>query len=281
MRQLGHAGVPAQRASASHAAPSARPFIVQHAHVSVKLSRGVTAQPRHMPARTHSSMGSLIPQTLEDMEVDGELQAHLAQLAKQGQAKMTREEQRQRERALNKLNVPSFGATCKAAGVNPLTRGPATTLQLNIGLYCNQACTHCHVESSPKRTEMMDRKTVDACVGLMKSSSDITTVDITGGAPELNSEFRYLVQQARALGLTVLDRCNLTGGSACCAAAVRWDASGELCPLSALVRRATCALPATKNAPYLRASHAYLFVPMNARSRQAVHSAHHVGISSA
>eukprot|EP00955_Chlamydomonas_euryale_P095866 364965-Chlamydomonas_euryale.AAC.18 len=92
---------------------------------------------------------------------------------------------------------------------------------------------------------------------------------------------RYLVQQARALGLTVLDRCNLTGGSACCAAAVRWDASGELCPLSALVRRATCALPATKNAPYLRASHAYLFVPMNARSRQAVHSAHHVGISSA
>eukprot|EP00955_Chlamydomonas_euryale_P095864 364965-Chlamydomonas_euryale.AAC.16 len=58
-------------------------------------------------------MGSLIPQTLEDMEVDGELQAHLAQLAKQGQAKMTREEQRQRERALNKLNVPSFGATCK------------------------------------------------------------------------------------------------------------------------------------------------------------------------
>jgi hypothetical protein len=139
----------------------------------------------------------------------------------------------------------------QAQGVSALVRAPATTLQLNIGLYCNQvgacappvhtrctprapaaaaprklrlfcyppppsstprcvrtyrshppppplpcprthrqACTHCHVESSPKRTEMMDRATADRCIALMRSSPDVTTVDITGGAPELNDQFR-------------------------------------------------------------------------------------------
>ncbi len=79
-------------------------------------------------------------------------------------------------------------------GVTPMIRGAAKILQLNIGLYCNQACSHCHVESSPLRKEMMDRATADRCLHLAQqaaSQGELTTLDITGGAPELNSQFRY------------------------------------------------------------------------------------------
>lgn len=75
--------------------------------------------------------------------------------------------------------------------MRPLRRDPATTLQLNIGLYCNQACSHCHVESSPLRKEMMDRQTAERCMALLKASKgSVRTLDLTGGAPELNSQFR-------------------------------------------------------------------------------------------
>ena len=76
-------------------------------------------------------------------------------------------------------------------GARRLKRDPASILQLNIGLFCNQACSHCHVESSPLRTEMMDRPTAERCITLLKQSGcTIKTVDLTGGAPELNSQFR-------------------------------------------------------------------------------------------
>jgi radical SAM/Cys-rich protein len=94
--------------------------------------------------------------------------------------------------------------------VSPLLRSNATILQLNIGLYCNQACTHCHVESSPKRTEMMDRRVASKCLDLLKASPNVTTLDLTGGAPELNSQFRYLVREAATLNVEIIDRCNLT-----------------------------------------------------------------------
>ena len=74
-----------------------------------------------------------------------------------------------------------------------MLRGQAKILQLNIGLYCNQACSHCHVESSPLRKEMMDRATAERCLHLAQdavSHGALTTLDITGGAPELNSQFR-------------------------------------------------------------------------------------------
>lgn len=72
-----------------------------------------------------------------------------------------------------------------------MKRQEAAILQLNIGLYCNQACSHCHVESSPKRFEMMDRPTAEQCVRLMQGGAgSVHTVDITGGAPELNCEFK-------------------------------------------------------------------------------------------
>ena len=95
-------------------------------------------------------------------------------------------------------------------GLAPLTRHPVTTLQINVGWRCDLACTHCHVEAGPNRTEMMDRKTADRILTLLRGSPSATTVDLTGGAPELNPQFRHLVVGARALGLQVIDRCNLT-----------------------------------------------------------------------
>ncbi len=82
------------------------------------------------------------------------------------------------------------------------------TLQVNIGYQCNLACKHCHVTAGPARTEMMDKDTVDEVLRAL-SRSPINTLDITGGAPELNPHFRYLVQGARRLGRTVIVRTNL------------------------------------------------------------------------
>jgi radical SAM/Cys-rich protein len=83
---------------------------------------------------------------------------------------------------------------------------------MNIGLYCNQACGHCHVESSPLRQEMMTAETAAQCVKLLAATPSITTLDITGGAPELNDSFRFLVQMARQVrpDVVIIDRCNLT-----------------------------------------------------------------------
>ncbi len=85
-----------------------------------------------------------------------------------------------------------------------------TTLQINLGKRCNQACLHCHVDASPIRTEMMSTALVDECLAFLARSPEIQTVDITGGAPELHPEFRRLIRQARGAGRRVIDRCNLT-----------------------------------------------------------------------
>jgi len=85
-----------------------------------------------------------------------------------------------------------------------------TTLQLNIGKRCNQSCRHCHVGSSPVRTETMSREIMDACLQAIDGVDEIKTVDITGGAPEMNDNFSYLVKTCKNLGKHVIDRCNLT-----------------------------------------------------------------------
>lgn len=82
-------------------------------------------------------------------------------------------------------------------------------LQVNMGKYCNQACLHCHVEAGPGRKEVMVRATVEDVLRFL-GDSDIPTVDITGGAPELNPHFDYLVESSRDMGRHVMDRCNLT-----------------------------------------------------------------------
>jgi radical SAM/Cys-rich protein len=92
----------------------------------------------------------------------------------------------------------------------PLLRSQVSTLQLNVGKLCNQACHHCHVDAGPKRTETMREDVAVRVLGLLDRSATIKTVDITGGAPELNPNFRRLVTRSRALGRDVIDRCNLT-----------------------------------------------------------------------
>ncbi|HBE78776.1 MAG TPA: radical SAM protein [Firmicutes bacterium] len=83
-------------------------------------------------------------------------------------------------------------------------------LQLNIGKKCNQHCAHCHVDAGPERFESMNRSTMERVLVLLARSPNIHTVDITGGAPELNPNFKYLVKEITALKRQVIDRCNLT-----------------------------------------------------------------------
>jgi len=91
-----------------------------------------------------------------------------------------------------------------------LKRRAVETLQLNLGYRCNQSCVHCHVNAGPNRREEMTAETIDAVIAFLEASPDVTTIDLTGGAPELNPNFRRLVIAARARGLRVIDRCNLT-----------------------------------------------------------------------
>lgn len=91
-----------------------------------------------------------------------------------------------------------------------LVREKVSTLQVNMGKLCNQACHHCHVEAGPKRTEIMTLEVVDKILDLLENSKAVELVDITGGAPELNPNFRYFVENIRAMGKEVIDRCNLT-----------------------------------------------------------------------
>lgn len=90
-----------------------------------------------------------------------------------------------------------------------VTRGKLETLQVNLGYLCNLSCVHCHVNAGPQRTELMAADTVDQVIALLRSSG-AKTLDLTGGAPELNPHFRRLVCEARALDVEVIDRCNLT-----------------------------------------------------------------------
>ncbi len=96
-----------------------------------------------------------------------------------------------------------------ATSFPPISRGRLDTLQVNLGYKCNQSCLHCHVNASPTRKEMMDAETIDLVLQVLRARG-ITKLDLTGGAPELNPHFRHLVRQARAAGVHVIDRCNLT-----------------------------------------------------------------------
>lgn len=91
-----------------------------------------------------------------------------------------------------------------------LTRRSVTTVQINVGKLCNQACHHCHVEAGPGRRERMTRTTATAVIDAIDRSSGVHTVDLTGGAPELNENFRLLVDACFDRSITVIDRCNLT-----------------------------------------------------------------------
>jgi len=90
-----------------------------------------------------------------------------------------------------------------------IKRTQLETLQVNLGYLCNQQCLHCHVDASPRRKEIMSAETIDDVLVFL-ARKKIKTLDLTGGAPEMNPHFFHLVKQARELGVHVIDRCNLT-----------------------------------------------------------------------
>jgi radical SAM/Cys-rich protein len=111
---------------------------------------------------------------------------------------------------MTRMPSPSFEQTLRECDLGTLTRAAAGTLQVNVGKRCDLACHHCHVEAGPNRTEMMDERTADRVLWLLERNQGLATLDLTGGAPELNALFRHLVAGARALDRQVIDRCNLT-----------------------------------------------------------------------
>ncbi len=112
-------------------------------------------------------------------------------------------------RLLDATNVPDFDGVLRARGIPTIEAREVQVLQVNVGKLCNQTCAHCHVDAGPDRTEVMTRETAEQVIELLRRHP-IPTLDLTGGAPELNPQFRWLVREARELGRRVIDRCNLT-----------------------------------------------------------------------
>ncbi|MEE8581498.1 MAG: arsenosugar biosynthesis radical SAM (seleno)protein ArsS [Myxococcota bacterium] len=108
------------------------------------------------------------------------------------------------------MSPAPFVETLARHGFPHLRRTSLTTLQVNIGRRCDLACHHCHVEAGPQRPERLAAKTADRILELLERSPSVTTLDLTGGAPELHDQFRRLVTGARELHRNVIDRCNLT-----------------------------------------------------------------------
>jgi len=181
-----------------------------HLHVSVDKAAAKKARARRRILQKElMTEGSLVETTLKEMELDPEFNLTAERIKRLGESGVSREERTRRRRALDGIGIPPFHEFLEERSLEA-PRKKCEVFQINIGLYCNQACAHCHVESSPRRMEMMDRKTAQQCLEVMANSPSIKTLDITGGAPELNDQFKYLVEGGRALGLEVIDRCNLT-----------------------------------------------------------------------
>ncbi len=102
-----------------------------------------------------------------------------------------------------------FEDSLAESGLHPLRALGIEVLQVNLGKLCNMTCAHCHVDAGPDRREIMTRETAEACIRAL-AQTDIPTLDLTGGAPEMNPHFRWIVQEAIRLGRHVIDRCNLT-----------------------------------------------------------------------
>lgn len=106
--------------------------------------------------------------------------------------------------------LPRFSEKLEQSELGALRSTGIEILQINVGKLCNQTCSHCHVDAGPTRREIMDRETFEECLRILKASPQIRTVDLTGGAPEMNPHFRWFVAEARKLEKEVLVRCNLT-----------------------------------------------------------------------
>ncbi len=108
-----------------------------------------------------------------------------------------------------RTNIPEFNQTLHRAGYTNLKANEIEIFQINVGKVCNQTCKHCHVDAAPDRKEQMSLETIEQCLQILRTTT-IPVVDITGGAPEMNPHFRYLVESCSAMGKKVMVRCNLT-----------------------------------------------------------------------
>jgi len=147
---------------------------------------------------------SLVPDSMADIE-------------EKGIEIMTPESAMKEMAFMQKLPLPAFRKKVGDAGfAKDLERVPPTFICANLGLYCNQSCNHCHVDSSPLRKESMTVETADRVLQLLRSTPSVHTVDLTGGAPELNPAFEHIVRGVRRIGseqkrkIRIIDRCNLT-----------------------------------------------------------------------
>jgi len=111
--------------------------------------------------------------------------------------------------ALHALGLIPFSDKIKRAGIDDIQADYIQILQVNLGKMCNQTCKHCHVDAGPDRKEIMSRETLEACLTVLRDSC-IQTVDLTGGAPEMNPHFRWFVEEVAALNKHIIVRCNLT-----------------------------------------------------------------------
>src|SRR5580704_10516402 len=112
-------------------------------------------------------------------------------------------------RVLAQGKHPPFEEMLARSGLSPLRATGVAVLQVNVGKLCNQTCRHCHVDAGPERREVMSREIMSVCLDVL-ARARIPSLDVTGGAPEMNPHFRWFVSEARQLGSHVIDRCNLT-----------------------------------------------------------------------
>lgn len=108
-----------------------------------------------------------------------------------------------------KLALPNFSDKLKEVGLYPMLPTGVNILQVNLGKLCNQTCRHCHVDAGPDRKEIMNKETMQECLVAL-ATPGVNTLDITGGAPEMNPNFRWFVEEASKLGKKIMIRCNLT-----------------------------------------------------------------------
>lgn len=113
-------------------------------------------------------------------------------------------------RIINDFALEPFKNKLNQSGLYPLKPTTIEICQINLGKMCNQTCTHCHVDAGPDRTEIMTKETMKQCLDALKNNPSLKTVDLTGGAPEMNPDFRWFVEEIKKLNKHVIVRCNLT-----------------------------------------------------------------------
>lgn len=110
----------------------------------------------------------------------------------------------------NDFELTPFQQKLQQSGLYPLKPTGIEIFQVNVGKMCNQTCKHCHVDAGPDRTEIMTRETMQQCVDVLKNNPSLKTIDLTGGAPEMNPDFRWFVEEIKKLDRHIIVRCNLT-----------------------------------------------------------------------